>query len=79
MWLTADMTKPLTLRKLLTKPQEMQQAKPEPLAVACLVTDGIQDNKHEWLLDLERLASEKDNITLENKLQKLLSQNKSKS
>ena len=72
MWLHQDTKKPLTLKRLLANPSEQQHAKPEQLRDACLVTMGIYEQQFEWLLALEQLASEKDQVTLEKKLTALL-------
>ena len=68
--------KVLSLKRLLVNPIDQQYAIPEPLHLACLVTNGIYEKEYDWLLALERLASEKDTVTLEKKLKVLLEQNK---
>ena len=76
MWMHKDTQKALSLKRLLVNPADQQYAVPEPLNLACLVTNGIYEKKYEWLLALERLASEKDTVTLEKKLKALLEQEK---
>ena len=63
MWLHQDTKKTLTLKRLLANPSEQQHANPEQLRDACLVTMGVYEQQFEWLLALEQLASEKDQVT----------------
>lgn len=74
MWIHQETKKPLPLRRLLLNPGDYQLAIPENLATACIVTNAVYEKKQAWLLALERLASEKDTVTLEKKLVQLLKQ-----
>lgn len=74
MWVHRETKKPLPLRRFLLSPVDQQFAVPEDLATACIVSNGMYEKKQEWLLALERLASEKDTVTLEKKLMQLLKQ-----
>lgn len=74
MWVHHETKKPLPLRRFLLNPIDQQFAIPEDLATACIVSNGMYEKKQELLLALERLASEKDTVTLEKKLLQLLKQ-----
>lgn len=74
MWIHHETKKPLPLRRFLLSPVDQQFAVPEDLPTACIVSNGMYEKKQEWLLALERLASEKDTVTLEKKLMQLLKQ-----
>lgn len=74
MWLHHETKKPLPLRRLLANPADPQFAVPEDLATACIVSNAMYEKKQVLLLALERLASEKDPVTLEKKLLQLLKQ-----
>ena len=74
MWVHRETKKPLPLRRFLLNPADQQFAIPEDLSRACIVSNGMYEKKHDWLLALERLASEKDTVTLERKLTQLLQQ-----
>lgn len=74
MWIHHETKKPLPLRRILLSPVDQQFAMPEDLPTACIVSNGMYEKKQEWLLALERLAAEKDTVTLEKKLMQLLKQ-----
>lgn len=72
MWINTTTGKPVTLRRLLQHPGEMHTVAPEPLHVACIVTNGLHEKRISWLLELEQLASEQDPATLEKALHELI-------
>lgn len=72
MWVAPKDNKGRSLRRLVDNPTEQPWCIPEPLQVACLVTNGLYEQQFSWLLALEQLATEKDTVTMEKKLTALL-------
>ena len=72
MWINSNTGKPVTLRRLIQHPGEIHTVTPEPLHVACIVTNAVYEKRTDWLLELEQLASEQDPATLERALHELI-------
>ncbi len=72
MWLQKDNKKPLSIKKLLQQGFNPEQVEPEPLVLACPITNGLAEKQLEWIMELEQLANEKDPYLVERNLKKLL-------
>ena len=74
MWLNKENKKPISLKKLLQSGFDVNVVMPEPLALACPITNGIASKKIDWVLELEKLAAETDPYIVEINLKRLLDQ-----
>lgn len=72
MWLNKETHKPSSLKKLLQQGFDPTQVEPEPLVLACPITNGISEKQIDWVIELEKLADEKDPYVVEINLKRLL-------
>lgn len=72
MWLNKETHKPMSLKKLLQLGFDTNLYEPEPLELACPITNGIIEKQRDWIMALEKLAAEKDPYVVEINLKRLL-------